>query len=302
LKKQPKQTLKMPVNKPANVDLSKITLSEPKKFGNNGAAMSYVNYDGIMNPLYVQTPKVILTFDAKYYADNDTSGKYGVVFSLPTNDSDPDMKSFIDKMNELDQHVIDVAFEQRALWFKNGKKLTRETIETEKHTPLIKVYTDPETGESTGKFAPTFKFKIVKKDDKHDCSVYDTNKTEFNTNDNTADNFIELDQVLTKGSSMNVILKCNGVWLINGNFGCTFRAEQVMVTTRQSTILRGFGFIQDDDDATSDTKPVDVVPEAPTNAVVDDSDNDESGEEYSQAFEPVPEPKKKVRRVKKSSA
>ena len=291
----------MPVNKPANIDLSKVTLSEPKKFGNQGAAMSYLNYDGVMNPLYVQTPKVNLTFDAKYYADNDTSGKYGVVFSLV--DDDSDMKSFIDKMNELDQHIIDVAFEQRAVWFKNGKKLTRETIESEQmHTPLIKVYTDPESGEATGKFPPTFKFKVVKKDGKHDCSVYDTSKTEFNINDNTTDNFIELEQVLTKGSSMNVILKCNGVWVINGKFGCTFRAEQVMVTTRQSTTLTGFGFLQDDDDATSDTNPVDVVPEAPTNTVVDDSDNDESGEEYSQAFEPVPEPKKKVRRVKKSSA
>jgi len=294
------------VNKPVNIDFSKVTLSDPKKFGNQGAAMSYLNYNGVMNSLYVQTPKVLLTFDAKYYADNDTNGgKYAVVFSLPDNDSDPNMKPFIDKMNELDQHLIDVAFERRALWFKNGKKLTRETIETEKHTPLIKVSTDPESGEPNGKYAPTFKFKIVKKDVKHECSVYDPHKNTYNIDNEQGPDFVNLEDILKKGTSMEVILKCNGVWLINGNFGCTFRAEQVKVTEKVSKSLgKVCAFIEDDDDEVVK----DVFTKSILNDVVDDNplgdeydSEDETPHPEVSEPEPEPQPKKKVvRRVKKT--
>jgi len=285
----------MPVVKAQNVNLSKITLSDPRKFGQNGVQIVFVNYDG-QNPLYIQSPKVDILWDAKYFPDNETGGKYNVQFSLPNVDSDTG--SFLNKMNELDEHIIDVAYENRATWFKNGKKLSRETIET-LYTPLIKVSTDPDTGEPNGKYPPSFKFKIVKKENKHECSVYDSKRSEYNIDEPDSDNYADLEQVLTKGSTMGVILKCNGVWLINNKFGCTFRAEQVMVTTRPSTALgRGCAFIPDDDDEVVNDV-VEPVSQSDT-TVVNDSGDDSDDDSH---VEPVPdtETKKKVRRVKKAN-
>jgi len=288
----------MPVVKAQNVNLSKITLSDPRKFGQNGVQIVFVNYDG-QNPLYIQSPKVDILWDAKYFPDNETGGKYNVQFSLPNVDSDTG--SFLNKMNELDEHIIDVAYENRATWFKNGKKLSRETIET-LYTPLIKVSTDPDTGEPNGKYPPSFKFKIVKKENKHECSVYDSKRSEYNIDEPDSDNFADLEQVLTKGSTMGVILKCNGVWLINNKFGCTFRAEQVMVTTRPSTALgRGCAFIPDDDDEVVNDV-VEPVSQSDTTVVNDSGESGDDSDDDSHV-EPVPdtETKKKVRRVKKAN-
>ena len=292
----------MPVNKSSKVILSKISLSEPRKFGQNGVQIVFLNYDG-QNPLLVQTPKVNVLWDAKYYSDSETNGKYAVQFSMPNIDSDKDMASFHNKMQEIDNMIIDNAYENRSAWFKGGGKLSRDTIET-LYTPMVKLSTDPETGEPDGKYPPKFQYKIVKKDNIHECSVYSKDKVEFNIDDKDGENYMNLEEILTKGSSMNIILKCNGVWIINNKFGCTWRAEQVMVTTKLSNSLKGCAFLPDDDDEVCDT--VDTPPENVIDDTDSDNDSDNGSDNDSESDdEPVPEPepepvKKKVRRVKKA--
>lgn len=287
----------MPVIKASSVNLSKLSLSDPRKFGQNGVQIVFANYDG-QNPLHVQTPKVDVLWDAKYYADSETKGKYAVQFSMPNIDSDKEMGSFHSKMNEMDNMIIDSAFENRVAWFKGGAKLSRDTIET-LYTPMVKLSTDSDTGEPDGKFPPKFQFKIVKKDNKHECSVYNSSRVEYNIDDEDADNYVNLEDVLTKGSTMNIILKCNGVWIINNKFGCTWRAEQVMVTTKPSNSLSGCAFIKDDDDEVSSDVVDSGVVDSDTPVQVD-SDNDSSEEEPAPAPEPAA-PKKKVRRAVKKA-
>ena len=289
------------VIKASSIDINNLKFSDPRKVGNNGVHVVYVNYGGGMNSLYVQPPRVDLKWDPTYYADNDENGKFTVEFALPNVGSDDQITPFHNKMKEFDELMVDKAFENRATWFKNGKKLSRETIET-LYTPLIKVSTDPDTGEPNGKYPPSFKFKIVKKENKHECSVYDSKRSEYNIDEPDSDNFADLEQVLTKGSTMGVILKCNGVWLINNKFGCTFRAEQVMVTTRPSTALgRGCAFIPDDDDEVVNDV-VEPVSQSDTTVVNDSGESGDDSDDDSHV-EPVPdtETKKKVRRVKKAN-
>ena len=47
--------------KPSSIDFSKITFSAPKTL-DNGGKMIYLNYNGGVNPLYVQTPEGELSF------------------------------------------------------------------------------------------------------------------------------------------------------------------------------------------------------------------------------------------------
>ena len=60
-------------------------------------------------------------------------------------------------------------------WFRKAK-LSDETLK-ELYTPMVKVSTDPETGEPNGKYPDSFAFKINKRDGKFkDFSIYDVNK------------------------------------------------------------------------------------------------------------------------------
>ena len=303
----------MPVTKASNVNFSKISFSDPRKLGQNGVQIVFVNYDGNQNPLYIQTPKVGITWDSKYFPDTNggDGGKYGVQFSMPITGGDKSMSAFHDKMVEFDNHMIDIGYENRAVWFKNGKKLSRETVET-LYSPMVKLSTDSETGEPNGKYPPSFKFKIKRKDGKHECSVYDSSKSVYNIDSQEDENFVKLEDILVKGASMNVILKCSMVWLINNKFGVTWYGEQIMVTEKVSNSLgNGCAFIDDDDEEVSDTVDtnsgsVEVVDsdedhdQAVNPVEAEDVSDSDSGDDEPEP-EPEPEPvKKKVRRVKKA--
>ena len=286
------------VIKASSIDINNLKFSDPRKVGNNGVQVVYVNYGGGMNSLYVQPPRVDLKWDPTYYADNDENGKFTVEFALPGVGTDDQITPFHDKMKEFDELMIDKAYENRASWFKNGKKLTRDMIENV-YTPMIKVSVDSETGEPDGKWPPAFKFKIKKQNSKFTCNVFDSSKNQLNVDNNEAEDFVDLKTVLVKGATVNLILKCVSVWLINGKFGVTWQAEQIMVTQKPSVSLNGCAFLNEDDD------------EVPSNdleaeQVVDDSEEEEEAEEEEaeeeEVPEPEPEPKKKkvVRRVKKS--
>ena len=172
------------VIKAGDINIKNLKFSDPRKVtGVNGMQSVYINYDGGMNSLYVQPPRVDLKWDPTYYADNDgNTNSVRVEFSLPGVGTDDQITPFHDKMKEFDELVINKAYENRATWFKN-KKLTRDMIENV-YNPMIKVSVDSETGEPNGKWPPSFKFKIKKQNSKFTCQVFDSSKNQLNV-DNT---------------------------------------------------------------------------------------------------------------------
>ena len=156
---------------------------------------------------------------------------------------------------------------------------------------MVKISTDEETGEPNGKFPPRFGFKINKYDNVHQCKVYDSDRKLFNIDNPDEDDYKSLaDDVLVKGASMNVVLKCNGIWVINGKFGCTWKAEQVKVKVPEKAIS-GYAFRDDDDD------DMDVV--ADSNDKVEPELESDSDSDSDEDDEPVEEKTVKKRSVKK---
>ena len=137
--------------KASQVDLSKITFSAPKTL-DNGGKMLFLNYGGGINPFYITLPEVEVPFDPMYFADNDTSGKYNIKISLKDLESNNELKCLHEKLGELDTLLKEKAIENSQQWFRKAK-LSSDTI-NELYTPLIKVATDPETGEPNGKYPP----------------------------------------------------------------------------------------------------------------------------------------------------
>ena len=302
----------MAVN-PNKVDFSKITISAPKTM-DNGGKMLFLNYGGGINSLYVTTPEVEVPFDPSYFADNENSGKYSVKFSMKDLDGNKSMRDFHTWATSMDEMLLKKASENSQAWFRKAK-LSDETLK-ELYTPMVKVSTDPETGEPNGRYPDSFAFKINKRDGKFkDFAIYDASKNVFDV-DGTTDNPTDITKLIVKGALIKVVMKCNGIWVANGKFGCTWKAEQVRVKVPEGG-LRDFAIMSDSDDSDDEDEvssgpPLARQVSSAINMVEDSSDEEEDKkvmflEKDDSDPEPEPEPEKKVvkkkcRTVKKVSS
>ena len=173
-----------------------------------------------------------------------------------------------------------------------------EELINELYTPLVKVSLDLETGEPNGKYPDSFGFKVVRRDNKFkDFTIYDNHKVVFDVEGKDGPP-VDLANVLMKGTLIKAVLKCNGIWVANGKFGCTWRAEQIRAKVPEGG-LREFAIESDSDDEDDNV-------EAKPNMIEDSSDEEsekeeeQSEEEVVEEPEPEPEPKKKRKlKVKK---
>ena len=140
---------------------------------------------------------------------------------------------------------------------------------------MVKVSVDDETGEPNGKWAPKFQFKIVKRDGKVLADCYDSNKVQLETGGEDA---VNLETMFKKGTKVKMILKCNGLWIASGKFGCTWKAEQIKIVTPVGFSGYAFDDSDDDDDGVElsrqSTAPV-------ADNFVDESDEEEVGDNAS---------------------
>ncbi len=275
---------------PSKIDISNITFSTPKTL-DNGGKMLFLNYGGGIAPLYVQTPEVEIPFDPSYFSDNEKSGKYSVKFSMKGLDENKSMKDFHTWACSMDELLLKKAAENSQSWFKKPK-LSHDTLK-ELYTPMVKVSLDQETGEPNGKWPDSFGFKVIKRDGKFkDFSIYDKNAVVFDV-EGTTENPTDISRLITKGAHIKSVLKCNGIWIANGKFGCTWRAEQIRVKVPEGG-LRDFAIMSDSDD---EDDRVETVTTGKT-LVEDSTESDDNEDEPEPEPEPVKEKPKKVRKVK----
>ena len=292
--------------KPSDIDLSKVSFSAPKSL-DNGGKMIYLNYGGGINPLYVKVPEGTLPFDPNYFPDDgiddpekSATGKYSLTMSVK-NDENESMKAFHDVFVGLDEYIMAAAKENSQAWFKKPK-ISEETI-SELYTRQIKVSVDSETGEPNGMFPPKFSYKVVKRDGKFlpkEFMVYDKDKTIFDVN-KTTDTPVEFSNVVMKGASVKTVIKCNGIWIANGKFGCTWRAEQICVKVPEGG-LRDFAILSDSEEEEEEMDSSSTTTNTGEKSIMLEDSSDEEEEEEEEVKKPTPPPaeKKKVRkRVKK---
>ena len=284
--------------KPNAVDFSKLTYSKVNSLP-SGAKLIYLNHEG--NQLFVQTPEMTVPFDSgTYYAENDSSGKYAIKVALDNIQGDPQMKEFHDMLQQLDEKIMNDGIENSFAWFK--KKNPNEAVIRELYTPMVKVSVDRDTGEPNGKWAPQMQFKIVKRDGNVLCDCYDSSKNLLVT---TGDGAVDLETKFKKGSKVKMILKCNGLWIASGKFGCTWKAEQIRINTPVG--ISGYAFDSDEEDVgepltRQSTAPVKVEPKVEPKVEQDNFVESESESEEEVEEEPQPVKKSVKRKKKKADA
>lgn len=245
---------------PNEINMNKIKTSEMKSLG-NGAKIMYLNYGEQPNtgPLIIQTPVMALLWDSSYFADNgDGNGKVSCKLNFKGYDSDTNINDFKEKMEEFDNHLINLAVTNSKKWF-SGKTLSKDTIE-QLYTPMVKYSINTETGEVNTQFAPSFSFKITQKNGKYNCKFFNEKRELINVNNSDDDTYVDINKILKRGTTISSLLVCNGLWFAGGKFGCTWKAEQIKGQMVTKANLDTYAFREDD---------------VEEEEFIEDSDNDE---------------------------
>lgn len=245
---------------PKNINVANFKYSEPKIL-TSGAKSVYINYG--TGKLKIQTPLMYLPYGVSEGGFEDKNAKvdpakkdkkYDLTLSFKGHEENQKIETFLNKLKEIEAKVIDDAFENRELWFKDdfdGQKI----IVTKMFSPIIKIDKDKNTGKIVGKYPPTIRFKLP----------YDNENDKFKFNSfNMNDEAIDLMEILTKlkGGKAILIVELNSIWFAGGKFGCTWK----LITGKfQRCVNNDITFIED-----SDTEKVDNAKEDDDDEEIDD--------------------------------
>jgi len=267
------------------VDVSKLKYSEVKQM-KSGAKSVYINYGN--EKLTIQTPPLYLPYGiSPPYSEKEKKDENNPIDKVVQGSSldvsfrgmedNEKIKQLHNKLKELENKIVDDAFENRELWFKddfdNNKAFCKKLF-----SPIVKVDKDPNTGKELGKYPPTFKAKIPfdSKSDKCTMDCYDMQNNELDINDIYKS---------LKGAKVVMIVQLTGLWMAGGKYGCSWKVCSCKFQLSQNVKVT---FIKDsdgDDDDDVDEYDEDIVPDdvIPVNNTVTEK-------KKTKKKEPEPEP------------
>ena len=272
---------KMSLIKGKNIDVSKVTFSTPRVL-DNGAKLVYLNYAG--GRLSIQTPWMSMPWKMGVYTEGDYP-KYSVDLTFKGMDEDPELQGFHDKLQELEEKIIDGGFDNSVSWFKK-KPSSRDVVDA-LFNRIVKVSTDRDTGEPDGKWPPTMKLKVPRRDEVYETKVSDKSGKVYDINNKESGDNME--DLLVKNTNMRAIIQCVGLWVAGqGSYMCQWKLTKAEVEVPDAGGQHDFLADSDGEDGE----------EAPDNFIEDSndegSDAEEVVEEKNPSPEPEPAPKKKV--------
>ena len=226
-------------------DPSKVNFTNSRVMG-SGAKLFFLEYNG--GPLVIQSPDMPVTFDPQVFEEGPDA-KYSVKTSL--NMSNEQCKEFYEKMSQFDDRLKQLGKENSQEWFKK-KNMSDEVVDS-MYTQCVKEHIDQETGEPSGRYPPSFSFKVKKKEGNILCRCFDENREELNFNNPDTDNHVMVVDVLKKNSSIKGLFKCDFIWHSPGKFGCTWSAQQLKVKVAKS-FSDGYAFMDDDEEGKDDER------------------------------------------------
>lgn len=283
---------------PKDINTNNFKYSEVKVLA-SGAKAVYINYGS--GKLRIQTPVMFLPYgvsegfeDKK--ADKKVENKvkkYNLTLSFKGQDENPKIEIFLNKMKEIENKIINDAFDNREPWFKDdfdGNK----AIVSRLFSPIIKIDKDKNTGKVIGKYPPTINFKLP-----FDMVNDKFNFQSFNMDDNEVIDFGEIAGKLKSGKAQ-LIVELNSIWFAGGKFGCTWK---INAGKFKCSVNNSINFIEDSDtekvkeDEDEDEDEIDEVSVKLNDTKVENSDEDCVEEEVVNV--PITEKKKGGRGAKK---
>lgn len=294
---------------PSSFDSKNITISAPRLL-QSGAKQAYLNYGG--ERLVMQTAVAMSVPFGINVADKFGPPEYSVEVSFRGSEQRPEVKEFMNVMNQIDEAMLSEGVKNSKSWFKGD--LGRDVIKAF-YTPSVKYSKDKEGNVLS--YPPNLKLKLRKINNDFETKFYDLNGTPYKG--------IPVEDLLVKGVQITAIIECAGIWFAGSKFGLTWRAKQIAIHKLPEKIgdfaFKGLGSsaaraavedVDNEEQETEQEEEVDddvafrpaaaaatrnsvvsaVMPQAKTPAPVQAvaPDDDEEGDDV----EPVPAPKKPV--------
>jgi len=254
-----------------SVDFSKFTFSEPtaNKYGGRSSRVKYAGQD-----FYIQVPRMRLPYGLGKWVDttNPDKVKYSIDFSLAgynknkPDEYNPRIGEFFDFLTGLQQCMIDNGVKNAITWFGKPSETVRKSIENDPDTyvrDLIKYPKDKQTKQVTDKYPPTFKAHVITWENKFIIKAYDDAGLEVR----------DFETAFVKGTEAVAILKLKAVSFQGKSAGLKF--DLVQIKLYRPAGIPDYAFIDDE----NDTKPLRKT------ATMDDSDDNESKQGYSNNVE-----------------
>jgi len=299
------------ISTPSDITVSKIEFG-PVKLLDSGGKTVNLRYEG--RNLMMETPSLNVPYGVSVF-DKQGPPKYSVDLSLRGAEDNEQVRALQDFLEAFDERMIDAGVENAGKWFKMNNP-NREVIKAF-YTPLVKISRDPQGNPKP--YPPTFKFALRgKKGAQAGPSSGDFEADFYNASERDAKGQIakfapelSMDQVLCKRSQVTAIIQCTGVWFAGGKFGTTWKAVQVRVDSQpdqirgpafrseapdiRAFVSKGLGAkVEEDDDAEEVPVP---VKKAPTPAPAPAPAPASAAFEEEEVAEPLPVPKKVVKKV-----
>ena len=200
-----------------------VTFGPFKKLGDFGR-IAKLGYRG--KDLVIQTPRMFIPFGVSKF---DTKFSIDVSFDGMTDDEDCMLSNFLTRLKKLDKKVQRLAKEKKS-WLKGKQHI---------YCPIVKdVLT--EDGEVDDRYKPKMRVKLPIWDDKIKFQLFDETGQRINLHPTT------IEDEITKGSDIRMILSCTGLWIAGSKYGVSFKLQQAQLFKRAA--MTEFAFVDSSDE------------------------------------------------------
>jgi hypothetical protein len=303
------------IQTPNDVDCSKLEFG-PVKLLDSGGKTVNLRYEG--RNLMVETPSLNIPYGVNVF-DKAGPPKYSVDLSFRGADDDEKVRSLQTFFEAFDERMIDAGVENAAKWWKMANP-NREVIKAF-YTPVVKISRDQAGNPKP--YPPTFKTALrKKKDGSFETNFYNGTERDEKGQIVAFGKDVPIDQILCKRGQATTIVQCTGVWFAGGKFGTTWKAVQIRIDSQPEQI-RGPAFrseapdirafvsrklvektdaeVEEEDDAEVEEVVAAVLPKKAAPAPVQVQAPVPAAFQEEQVSEPVPVPKKVVKKVVKTA-
>ena len=205
----------------SNFDAREIRFGDVDKNKKGGKIVYIGRGAGGKDRIMLQTPAMVMPFGVTPYQDapNGDIQSYSVDVSFRTADVDPKVADFLQRIQALDELLVDTATANSEAWF--GKKMSKELVR-EFYRKLI--------NDKNPAYPPVLKIKVgVGMNGEPAAEFFDEARKPVSI------------EYLGKGSTVKMICEVSSVWFVNKTFGATFRLAQAAVVSKPRR-LQGYAF------------------------------------------------------------
>ena len=203
----------------------------------SGAKIVPISYNG--NNMVVQIDRARVPFGLSVYEndkESNTHKKYSFELTIGGDDR---LEKFRESLENMDDANVKYCSANSKAWW--GKAMSASVM---KEAETYKSQLKPDL---KGDNPPRLKVKLPFYEGKPMFKVYGEDKQEINFYKKNGDE-VELDWSWAQsGMEIKILAECEGLWVVNKNIYCTWRAQQIRILSGGNS-LNSYAMIDDDED------------------------------------------------------